>query len=172
MKTEKVIGIKFYKEITSVEDTNLPILKASIEDFGLGKKLDISEFIDFQALNLFRAQCEHIEAYNLIDAIFLGDNHIYKDTLKCTANFIIASPSIRDDLEKLIKDSLLNKTCLYSNLVGSNEIICVHNDEMMFPAHLESSDSFLIKIDNPCLVKMITFANDLHEEFKDGLNNN
>lgn len=172
MKTEKVIGIKFNKEIESADDTELPILKASIENFGLGKKLDIGEFIDSQVLSLFREQCEHIKAYNLTDAIFLGDNHIYKDTLKCMANFIIANPSIRDDLEKLIKDNLQNKTVLYSNLVDSNEIICVHSDEIMFPGHIEASDSFLIKIDNPCLVKVITFANDLLEEFKDCLNNN
>ena len=171
-KEKSVIGIKFHKKIESVGEAESPILNISMENFGLGEKLNVGEFIDSQVLKLFKEQGEHIEACNLIDAIFLGDNSIYKDTLKCTANFIIANPSIRDDLEKLINNednALTNKTCLYSNLVDSNEIICIHSDEMMFPAHSESNStegSFVIKMDNPCLVKEITFSNNLPEEFK------
>ena len=165
VEEKSVIGIKFHKDIESEgKETSFPILNVSMENFGLGNKLSIGEFIDTQVLKLFREQGEHIKAWNLIEAIFLGDNSIYKDTLKCAANFIIANPSIRNDLEKLINNEdndLTNKTCLYSNLVNSNEIICIHSDELMFPAHLESNlaeGSFVIKMDNPCLIKVVTFS--------------
>ena len=162
---QKMISI-----INQEKTTGLPILNASIENFGLGEKLNVGEFTDSQAFKLFREQCEHIEAFNLLEAIFLGDTHIYRDTLKCMSNFIIANPSIRDDLEKLIKDKYNDSTkkrCLYSNLVDSNEIICIHSDELMFPAHLESCPavgSFAIRMDNPCLVKVITFSSNLSKD--------
>lgn len=159
MSNEKsVIGIEFHREMKSVENADLPILQTSVKNFGLGEKLNVDDFIDSQVLKLFREQGEHIEAYNLIEAIFLGDISIYKDTLRCAANFIIANPSIRNDLEKIITE---DKKCLCSNLVNSNEIICIHSDEMMFPAHSEPNpavdSSVKIKMDNPCLVKVVTF---------------
>ena len=45
-KEKSVIGIKFHKKIESVEDIGLPILNASAENFGLGEKLNVGEFID------------------------------------------------------------------------------------------------------------------------------
>ena len=163
---DRIIGIKFHNEIESIKkNMDLPILDASIEEFGYGEKLYPDRFVDPQVLKLFKEQGEHIESYNLIEAIFLCDNHIYRDTKQCTTNFIIANPNIKEVLENLIiyNGWIINKTCLYSSLVDSNEIICIHSDELMFPAHLES---FAIKMDNPCLVKVITFSNDLPKKVK------
>lgn len=179
-KEKSIIGIKFHKEN---ETDDFPVLNASVENFGLGEKLNfsnlnVSEFIDSQGLKLFREQCEHLEAFNLLEAIYLGDIRIYGDTLRCNANFIIANPSIKDDLESLIRNQKLDKKCLYSNLIKSNEIICIHSDELMFPAHSESCPavgSFVIKMDNPCLVKVITLSNNkrkLSEVLSKCLNNN
>lgn len=171
MNTEKTIYLKETTNADIFENLKIkPFERAinfsdstiTLENVSLGENLDLSKFIDSQILKMFREQVKHIKAYSLIEAISLGDNHIYRDTSKYTANFIIANPNIKEDLEKLIKDNVLtNKTYLYSNLVDSNEIICIHSDESAFPAHVESdimTNPFIFKMDNPCLVKLITFS--------------
>lgn len=153
LHVDKKILDEHYKLYTTKYEQDL--CEQMIKDL---EKLNVGELLDLQAFKLFREQGEHIEAHNLTEAIFLGDNHIYRDAPKYIVNFIVANPTRRKDLEKLIKgNGLTNKTCLYSNIVDSNEIFCIHSDELMFPAHSESSPArgFAIKMDNPCLVKVI-----------------
>lgn len=152
-KEGKIIGVK-YNKVTE-EKITIPVQRATVEVFGVGEELDVGRLIDSQVLKLFKENCETIidDCNRLEQAIYLGDRAIYNDTLKYHSNYLVANPKMRSELESIKP----NKTVLFSKLLEENELVLVYSDNMSFPAHSETvpGESFTIKLDNPCLVKIV-----------------
>lgn len=164
-KQENIVGVKFKRELLSEEDlkgtnlstsdtiifkkpreeNSLPIYSAQFENLGKGKKLTDEDLLNKETLETFKNSCEHIQVINLEEGIMLADQAIYKDTMKCIANYIIANPILENELKDI------SKKVLYSPFIKTNELLFIYKDKLMFPAHIESN----IKMDNPSLVKVI-----------------